>query len=708
MKRISCVLFVLLTIFAFVGCDNFGPKQPVQNVKSFDFSDYSDKNNKVTLSENTELNLSGLSLENGFYFSSFDSNPATKGVKEPESSKNLFKTQDGSFIAIPDKNNKAIVRGKQLGVYSDDVEVYIYKFASTDSDLSINSDESKYENLAVRTVDEFYYINLDTDPRFNTLKKDDIVFIAPAYGGYCEASIISYLYDSKDMKSVHDFSDCSDFGLYMYLSYGQQSESQQDDQQPSQWNYTIHILNTTSIPEDAKGVSIENEISVLKVENLTSGSYYTIKAVCSSYQIARDLMNNLASVRYTDGRTRNCLIPYVRKDESSNYVVTIYMGAFDGDFIFDYVPFVESAGSINFTIEDSDASAFPILLNLTTMGHNGADDGKIIAFDSSTMTDGFYTVPYVYSGKCVISNNSPIDPISNCELGQYSFCSGYPKGPSYHSDNTCRGFFVFDLANLADKQVFFSMSSDAEKYISASHIKYDREQKYVDDNNQLVCTYGDILNLYEYTSFVNRKCVNKDKGVSIKGLINGSFDNEGQEIPFTSSANVVGPNQEFGQKLSYSENANINLVYYLQEAWFDNSGKVTKIKCDVQVNLGPKTAEDAPDASFDGLILDYVHEHDWQIIDDFTVECECGKKCNYISRFINEGTVSMTTSALRNKDNVEVWVPDLNYIVSLPNGTVTFPPLEQGAEVFFISPSDNCFLTLTGGGDVYKLHATYK
>jgi len=386
MKKVCFITLMVLFISCvlFVSCNpNVTPVAPVDPEgtinRSLEKLEAGGKFELENVGEDTEINLSGFTLEDGVYIELVNSKgkaiKSTKGVNEEF----IFVREDGSLVPIPDENGNIKMKGKDLGV-GNGTKVIVNKLLHLNDDFVISQNEYEDEIKAGKRhmAEEYYYFNL----RDSDLKSSEVVILTSGHGAH-NVRLLQRGMLNWDIKGVLNMSSYkqSGFAINMYLHFADDFPTQQ---------MAVYVLN----PIDVKDLSesnahvLDTKINVIEVRKQNSGKKVVIQFDNSvSSDLIKDIaFNELAlntNPRYFDGKNRDvCIIPEIDLD---NKTITYHLGSFNEEFIFtldwnetDYVP-----GSAKvYVANDSDwnDSKFTDISNITTEINIAAQPGKIMTW----------------------------------------------------------------------------------------------------------------------------------------------------------------------------------------------------------------------------------------------------------------------------------------------------------------------------------------
>ena len=486
---ISLLLIISVSCMMFVSCNpdvsNNTPSEPqntvTQSLKGLEPGGSIPLEN---IGEDTEINLSDFSLEDGIYIEIVSSKgKAIHPSKEIESDV-LFQRQDGSIIPIPDENGKIKIKGKDLGI-GNGGKIVINKLHNLNTDLSISYEEYKnqIENENKHVAEEYYYVDLK-DLCDNGLKANEIVIIDSGHGAHgvrlLQKGILKW--DIKGVLNLAPYKN-SGFAINMFLNFENGYLEQK---------MNLHILN----PIDVKGTSESNyivlnsDINVIKVSKQLSSKKIVIKFDNSVSPnvlkyIAFNSQANTTFPRYLNGKNRNiCIIP---EFDLIAKTITYHLGSFDDDFIFnlDWTEIGYELGTAKIYIADDNDWSYSSLNDISDTSspisiNSQADKIVTWAFKS----DRLYNIQV---NNQLLSDASQDEKESRTFIYYTDNVRGSGVGnlreflfatDSYgdiHDGTLYTGYILIDNTDQGDKENAITLLTAENMTITCEHVKWDPE-----------------------------------------------------------------------------------------------------------------------------------------------------------------------------------------------------------------------------------------
>ena len=440
------------------------------------------------LDADTELALSGFSLEDGVYIEVVDdgSRGISRGIVDDVV--NLFRRQNGTIIPIPDSNGCAEFVAGALGVV-EDAKVIIHKLDKLDLDYEIDPKEKKYEGYDRKLAEEYYYINFLL-PEFWNLDPEEIVIVTSGSVGAQGVSLLQNGYLNRNVNGVFDLSNKSITGFAVNMhrvldEYGYNEVMR------------LHVLNPIHVGEDS--TVIDNDINVIKVDSKDTQQYKVVISFTGSdaeeviCRIADEYQCLGTLPRYTDGSNRSMVYP---EYDPEGKTITYHLGVVDRDFIF----------TLNF---DSALTGFTpgnasISLSVDTEGIEVHDLDEIDEIDFVADAPGYMTWAFTSENEVVYDVNIKnwCFNIFTHVISKYGCGTGGGIGPdsvkygSNKTDDVCTGFFLVKYNGNENElpKSLFSLTKSGLKHLDCLDVAWDPEtEDYVciNDNCEFCAAAGE-------------------------------------------------------------------------------------------------------------------------------------------------------------------------------------------------------------------------
>lgn len=673
--KICAALFACLILLS--SC-NPGPGSSVAEILDVDVSTIPATGKTISVSKNTLVKLDNVNLKDGFFIGSSTGREIVGTNSRAEENRNLFQTQGGGYIIVPDDGNHAEFTGGDVNVRNSST-MLIRQFQNIDDDLEIASSEPKYSEFSTGEVaEEFYYIDFQSDSRFKDIDKTRVVVVGPTSGGFSEYSIVQYGSFDQMKQGLLDFSSFDGFGLYLYRANG--------GNDVGEWSSKCHVLSPITVSA-GYNTELENDVYVLDIP-FSDGAYYKLTI---SYDSENDISSLISqhNERYYDGSPRTAVaIPIVDKDAKT---VSFYFGKTDNPFLFD-LDFSGFDDNRSFTVsfETSDEASFPGFIDI--MKETQSSDYPIIVSDSQA--GGYMTLAFriTESKYLEIDFQDTYYLRGSFFLGEHGR-GGFPVGISRFDDTTATGFAVIDCRAFQSGQTIGNIHATDTPYVECRHMVWDKNRNlYVcaENNCEHTYRYADMF-LLMWTTF-NEKLVAdidgihielKDCGATVDGLHLGSSENShGSENEYASliSANNMDHNQR------------IQVTY--KEFWTDGHKLVTKLRGDLEIHVN------GTDAQYSDVVFTTIHTHSWQFEND-TAECSyCGATAGFSSIQLRQGTAAtVNVSGLEADQKLELLIPDIDFSDSLGNGQKSYDAIPVDVMVYFLVENSYADIKVEEQGD---------
>ncbi len=678
------VLCVLILLVLLSGCKP--APEPIEELE-VDLANMTESGISINVSGNTRVSIENLNLKDGIFLQAQSGRSLTDGNARTSGNSNLFQTQGGGFLLVPDSNHHGEFLGSEVNV-SEKTAMLIRQFLNIDFDFKISSDEPKFANFNIGDVaEEYYYVDFLLDPRFRDLDSSRVVVVGPTYGGFSEYSIVQFGQYDRYKKGLLDFSPFPGFGIYLYRANGGNDSAD--------WSSTCHVLTPTRVSAGFSA-ELENNLYVFDVA-ISDGSYYKLTVTYNSDDEVQSLVSGHFE-RYYDGSPRSAVaIPII--DNSAN-TVTYYFGKTDRPFLFnlDLSSFADN-GSYSVSFDSTDESSFPGFIDIMKETRSG--DFEIAVSDSTA--GGYLTLPFTIteSSYLQIEIDETYYLVGSFFQGEHGY-GGFPTGINKFDDTTSTGYVVIDCRTFNSGDRLGMIHGTETPYVECRHMIWDK------NSNMYVCADGTCNNTYIYadmflllwTSFTNKlettvDGVNveiKDCGATVNGFHMGS------------SENSHGTEEEFALLISSNNmdhNQRVQLTY--KEFWTDENKLVTKLRGDLIINANGIHKE-FEDVIFTSGSAPAVHNHSWQFSGNLATCPGCGKTRSCSSVQISSGMPSdITVSGLAEGKTLELIIPEADFTDTLTNGSVSYPALQMDAVAYILAedsetqlsiqtPSDGVFL----------------
>ena len=243
MKRIPFVILLILVLL--ISCENSPKNESLGNpvVMTIDLSDLKTGDSiPKTVTGNVEFQLEGLDLSDGVVIIDGNSSKSLATGKSASENNSLFKRKDGTYIPVPDEDQKA--RFYSTDINSLNSTTIRFKKIKLDDDFKIDSEEYP-ERIGVE--EEFYYLNFYS-PKWQNLERSEVVFWLAGVGHYsCSLLHWNLMGKEYNTKKVFNFSSpCFNSGLGIDL-YAVLSGSDK---------FRLYVLNPIELNENA-AISID-------------------------------------------------------------------------------------------------------------------------------------------------------------------------------------------------------------------------------------------------------------------------------------------------------------------------------------------------------------------------------------------------------------------------------------------------------------------
>ena len=459
---ISCVLFVSCN----PDVTPVAPVDPEGTInRSLEKLEAGGKIELENVGEDTEINLSGFTLEDGVYIELVNSKgkaiKSTKGVNEEF----IFVREDGSLIPIPDENGNIKMKGKDLGV-GNGTKVIVNKLLNLNEDYQITKKE--YEGTGKQVAEEYYYCNL----RDEKIKANEVVIVITGFGAQ-NVRLLQRGALNWDIKGVLNLSSYkqSGFAVNMYLSFDEGAEDQK---------LVLHILNPITVKSTAQ--TLDKALNVIKVDKQKSSK----KIVVEFNDITTELFKKIAfselalvtKPRYLDGKQR--AVDVVPEFDVENKSITYHLGEVDEAFIFNldwedtgYVP-----GSASIYLTDDDWNDFNDISNTDTAVSISSKIGKIVTW--AFKSDNFYNI--------LVTNNLSIDKSMIHYTGDIDGSGlGYLKEFFFNTDHygevetngqKFTGYVLLDCTEENSEEIIVSLINAEQMTIDCPEVEYYQDGVY--------------------------------------------------------------------------------------------------------------------------------------------------------------------------------------------------------------------------------------
>ena len=423
------------------------------------------------LDADTELALSGFSLEDGVYIEVVDdgSRGISRGIVDDVV--NLFRRQNGTIIPIPDSNGCAEFVAGALGVV-EDAKVVIHKLDKLDLDYEIDPKEKKYEGYDRKLAEEYYYINFLL-PEFWDLDPEEIVIVTSGSVGAQGVSLLQNGYLNRNVNGVFDLSNKSITGFAVNMhrvleEYGYNEVMR------------LHVLNPIHVGDDP--TVIDNDINVIRVDKKDAQQYKVTISFTGSD--AEDVICRIADEyqclgtlpRYTDGSHRSMVYP---EYDPEGKTITYHLGVVDRDFIF---TLIFDSALTGFTPGNASIS-----LSVDTDGIEIHDLDEIDEIDFVADAPGYITWAYSASDQSIFDferKNGQFNGTNYCisknGVGSCGVGDGTIRIRSNNNDEVSTGFFLIKYFGNENDVTLFSMIRSGLKSLDCLDVEWDPEtEEYV-------------------------------------------------------------------------------------------------------------------------------------------------------------------------------------------------------------------------------------
>ena len=117
MRKSIIILLVFVLVSCFVACDMFNDvieddqptnsDSPAQTTLTVDLADIKGSSKTIEIGSNTHVSMENLKLEDGVFV---DTSMLSRSIesRDASGSKNIFKTQGGGYMMVPDGNHHGV------------------------------------------------------------------------------------------------------------------------------------------------------------------------------------------------------------------------------------------------------------------------------------------------------------------------------------------------------------------------------------------------------------------------------------------------------------------------------------------------------------------------------------------------------------------------------------------------------------------------
>ena len=707
MRKAAFILLVFVLVFCFVACDMFqafgnddqpasgqtpgegdssgsgqgGDDDRTETVITVDLSDIKGSSKTIEVGSNTLVSMDNLSLEDGVFLDTSMIPRSIESRAADTPSINIFKTQGGGYMMIPDLNHHGEFHGFDLGIVDGIIQLAFRVFKNIDDDLAITSEE--YPDVKpADLLEEFYYVNF-FDPKYAGLDPSRVVVVGDTAGGLCEFSVIQFGNYNQIKEGLLDFSLFPGFGLYLYRAIGGNDNGS--------WANTCYVLNPLSLDATTNASqTIGNEVAVFDV-NIDDGQYYKITVHFDSFSDIERLVGNI-NERYYDGESRDqIMIPVV---DINAKTVTYYLGAVDRPFLFTMnLLNADENAEFTFTLEASDEASFPGFVDL----FDEVSEGSYIVTVPEANVGNYYTFAFRITDTGYL-NTRFCDGAYSLRTylhGKGSY-SNWIGGNNLFNDDTVTGYILTDCTyNTANAELLI-FDKDEPPMIECPHMIWDSElEKYVcsDGTCDVTYEYVDMFKL-ERTSFngwLNATVGGHD--LSIRQLMIVNVD----ELSFGSSENSHGSDGEYARLDSSNVDHTQRVQVSVKEMKTDETGLVTEFTGDVFLNIDSKGLSEQwfNDVTF----TRDMDAHYWAMSGDLAICSVCGEERHAASTEIEMNVpCNLTVSGLSEGDKLTVIVPSLDFEMGVANGSYPFPAPDKRTIAYLIPPTSDSSVSFTKTG----------
>ena len=332
MKKSLLTIFLFLSVscLILVSCNpdvsNNNPTEPVASVtQSLKGLEAGGSIPLENIGEDTEINLSDFSLEDGVYIEIVSSKGKAISASKKVESEVLFQRQDGTIIPIPDEEGKIKIKGKDLGLFHGN-KVIISRLPSLDDDFQISVEE--YQGTGKIVAEEYYYYDLSE----SELDPKEIVLVTTGSGAH-QARLLQQGFLNREVDGIMNLSQYkkNGFAVNLYLSLDYTYLGQK---------ITLHILNPIDISKtnSTSAILIKDKLNVLKVKEQDSNNKKIV--IVFNDSVSTDVIKNIAfnisalitKPRHHDGfNIETVMVPEYDLD---NKTIIYHLGEVDETFIF--------------------------------------------------------------------------------------------------------------------------------------------------------------------------------------------------------------------------------------------------------------------------------------------------------------------------------------------------------------------------------------
>lgn len=703
MRKSVIILFVFVLVFCFVACDLFNAfdviedNQPSNNNNAIpttltvDLADIKGSSKTIEVGSNTLVSMENLKLEDGVFV---DTSMLSRSIESRDvgsGSKNIFKTQGGGYMMVPDGNHHGEFHGYDLGIVDGVIKLAFRVFGNIDNDLAITSEE--YPDVKPSDLlEEFYYVSF-LDPKYSSLDPSRIVVVGPTYGGYCEFSVIQFGDYEQIKEGILDFSFYPGFGLYLYRAIGGNDGN-------NAWGNYCYVLNPLRLnASNNVSQTISNEVAVFDVD-INDGQYYKITVHFDSFSDI-DKLVGATNERYYNGETRDqVMIPVV---DSASQTITYYLGAVDRPFLFTMDLSGADDAEFTFTCEASDQASFPGYVDL----FNKVSDGSYIVTVPAGNAGNYYTFAFKITDTGYINSRlcNGTYVVKSYVIGKGSQGS-YPIGNALFDNTTVTGYIITDCTYSSADDDLIIFDKDEPPMVDCPHMIWDEEsEKYkcADGTCDVTYSYFDMFNL-QRTSFDGwLDATVGGHNLSIRQLMNVNLD----ELTFGSTENSHGDSGEFANIISSNSDHTQRIQVSVKEMKTDEFKLVTEFTGDVFINVDSKGF--AEQTFEDVTFTRAADAHFWAMSGDTAICTVCGEARNAASTEIARGIpCTLNISGLSGEDKLTVIVPSLGFEMAVANGSYNFPSPDARTIAYLIPPTPESSVSFTKSGSAtYNIVISY-
>lgn len=688
--RLLVVSLVILVCLAFVSCDLALAPEGLEGDPSGSGSGGSSDSSTIERSlsnlvaggsielsgigADTEINLTGFSLEDGIYIEVVGSRDISEGSRDIVSDI-LFQREDGTIIPIPDEEGNIIFHGRDLGL-SQGSRIIIRRLLRLDTDLEISNVE--YPDVD-GLVEEFYYIN----PTLMGLDPREIVFVVSGSTGMQGISLLQ----RGMLKRVNEgVMDCelrgyTGFAVSMFKIIS-----------PNR-NYRgvkLKVLNPIHMELGAAPTQITTDVNVIRVNEQDDGLPYKVVLTFTgdnAERAIRALAESQISIeclpRYLDGN--HCETMVVPEFDLDGKKITYHLGSVDQDFIFtlDYSidafqSFLESGSvSAELAVDSEPVSVFDFA--------DFEDEVSINARAGEIVTWAFKSDSNIMLEVNITNNSNKLRTLFHIiDPNGYSNGSIKDVPQEQNTANFSRGsgFIVASHSNGGEHDPVINLQKIYQRGIDCAVVEWDPiNLNYVCvDEHCPVCngnhkTYSHSFVAENSAILFNQTYWTSEEfaGYGRIGLASGAMIVCSENIRFNTGS-MGGNSSSPYRSLQWDRNDSSRMVEIRVKRMNFEDGFLV---CDISTGGSEVFTEN--------VVMTAHSPHAWEY-EDRNGGVACCEQC-HIERVAVERHLSAGTYTVQTKGAIIVAVPALSY-QKMCNGLLELE-LQSEADVLFIAPADD-------------------